>query len=182
MLFSGANPFERLPFTPADGRGLNPQLQNPGHDDPPADAVPRLHQHHHSVRVRHGCAALPASSIPGGSTRCASGRWSPGSSCRIGITLGMWWAYVELGLGRLLGVGSGGERQPAAVAHDDGVPAFGDDPGKARDAQALEPVAGGRHVPAQHLRDVHHALGRDRERAQLHPVERRLLSSSAFSS
>ncbi|MGD8727603.1 MAG: cytochrome c biogenesis protein CcsA, partial [Gemmatimonadales bacterium] len=25
-----ANPFERLPFTPADGNGLNPQLQNPG--------------------------------------------------------------------------------------------------------------------------------------------------------
>ena len=30
MLFSGANPFDRLPFTPVDGRGLNPQLQNPG--------------------------------------------------------------------------------------------------------------------------------------------------------
>src|SRR5688572_8239640 len=29
MLFA-SNPFERLPFTPADGRGLNPQLQNPG--------------------------------------------------------------------------------------------------------------------------------------------------------
>ena len=30
MLFGGANPFERLAFTPPDGRGLNPQLQNPG--------------------------------------------------------------------------------------------------------------------------------------------------------
>jgi cytochrome c-type biogenesis protein CcmF len=29
MLF-GSNPFERLPYTPADGRGLNPQLQNVG--------------------------------------------------------------------------------------------------------------------------------------------------------
>src|ERR1041385_4636357 len=29
MLLS-ANPFERLPFTPPDGRGLNPQLQNVG--------------------------------------------------------------------------------------------------------------------------------------------------------
>src|SRR5947199_1683239 len=29
MLFA-ANPFERLPYTPVDGRGLNPQLQNPG--------------------------------------------------------------------------------------------------------------------------------------------------------
>src|SRR5689334_6620100 len=29
MLF-GSSPFERLPYTPADGRGLNPQLQNVG--------------------------------------------------------------------------------------------------------------------------------------------------------
>src|SRR3989441_11298061 len=29
MLFA-ANPFERLGFTPLDGRGMNPQLQNPG--------------------------------------------------------------------------------------------------------------------------------------------------------
>src|SRR2546426_10769073 len=29
MLFA-ANPFDRLPYTPADGGGLNPQLQNPG--------------------------------------------------------------------------------------------------------------------------------------------------------
>src|SRR5690606_29041342 len=28
MLFA-ASPFERLAFTPADGRGMNPQLQNP---------------------------------------------------------------------------------------------------------------------------------------------------------
>src|SRR5436190_13498576 len=29
MLFA-ANPFERLAYTPVDGRGMNPQLQNPG--------------------------------------------------------------------------------------------------------------------------------------------------------
>ena len=28
LLFAEVNPFERLPFAPADGRGLNPQLQN----------------------------------------------------------------------------------------------------------------------------------------------------------
>ena len=28
LLFADVNPFERLPFTPADGAGLNPQLQN----------------------------------------------------------------------------------------------------------------------------------------------------------
>src|SRR3989449_10137332 len=30
MLFGQANPFQRLPYTPVDGNGLNPQLQNPG--------------------------------------------------------------------------------------------------------------------------------------------------------
>src|SRR5947207_14483229 len=30
MLFAPANPFTRLPFTPLDGSGMNPQLQNPG--------------------------------------------------------------------------------------------------------------------------------------------------------
>src|SRR5207244_1345186 len=30
ILFGGANPFQRLPYTPLDGSGLNPQLQNPG--------------------------------------------------------------------------------------------------------------------------------------------------------
>src|SRR5438067_2515133 len=30
MLFAHANPFQRLPYTPLDGNGLNPQLQNPG--------------------------------------------------------------------------------------------------------------------------------------------------------
>src|SRR5947199_2908201 len=28
MLFGHANPFQRLPYTPLDGNGLNPQLQN----------------------------------------------------------------------------------------------------------------------------------------------------------
>src|SRR5207245_1537843 len=30
LLCGGANPFPRLPCTPVDGSGLNPQLQNPG--------------------------------------------------------------------------------------------------------------------------------------------------------
>src|SRR5436309_13199720 len=30
MLFGQANPFHRLAYTPLDGNGLNPQLQNPG--------------------------------------------------------------------------------------------------------------------------------------------------------
>ena len=42
---------------------------------PPADALPRLHQHHHPVRLRHRRAALAAGSTPAGSTRSGSGRW-----------------------------------------------------------------------------------------------------------
>ena len=70
-----------------------------GDGDPSADALPRLHQHHHPVRVRHRRAALAA----------ARHRLDPrhpevDAACRwlflsIGITLGMWWAYVELGWG-----------------------------------------------------------------------------------
>src|SRR4029077_8735931 len=30
VMLGAANPFERLPYTPLDGRGMNPQLQNPG--------------------------------------------------------------------------------------------------------------------------------------------------------
>src|ERR671930_472610 len=35
MLFGHANPFERLPYTPMDGNGLNPQLQTRGMVSPP---------------------------------------------------------------------------------------------------------------------------------------------------
>ena len=83
------------------------------------------------------------------------------------------------GLGRLLGLGPGGEREPAPLAHDDGVPPLGDDPGKAGDAEALERRPDHRHVPAEHLRDVHHPLRGDRQRAQLHPDRTWATSSSA---
>src|SRR5881394_2868346 len=30
VMLAAANPFKRMPFTPLDGQGMNPQLQNPG--------------------------------------------------------------------------------------------------------------------------------------------------------
>ena len=60
----------------------------------------------------------------------------------------------------------------------DRVPALGHDPGKARHAEALEPVAGRRHVPAQHLRDVHHPLGRHRRACTASPSRTSATSSS----
>ncbi len=52
-----SNPFDRLFPVPADGRDLNPLLQDPGHGDAPADAVHGLRRLLGRVRVRHRRAA-----------------------------------------------------------------------------------------------------------------------------
>jgi cytochrome c-type biogenesis protein CcmF len=97
MLFS-ANPFERLPFTPEDGRGLNPQLQNPGMTIHP----PMLYLGYISITIpfAFAMAALLSKRLDTGWIH-AIRKWTLLSwlflSC--GITLGMWWAYVELGWG-----------------------------------------------------------------------------------
>ena len=92
----GANPFERLDWVPADGRGMNPQLQNPGMAiHPPmlyfglvATAVP----------FAFAIGALVTRQLDG-EWLAAVRRWSLLSwfFLTIGIVLGMWWAYVELG-------------------------------------------------------------------------------------
>ncbi len=98
MLFSGANPFERLPFTPADGRGLNPQLQNPGMMIHP----PMLYLGYISITIpfAFAIAALLSRRLDTGWIH-AIRKWTLVSwlFLSIGITLGMWWAYVELGWG-----------------------------------------------------------------------------------
>ena len=57
-------------------------------------------------------------------------------------------------LGRLLGMGSGGERIAAAVDHGDGVPAFRDDAGEKRNDEGVEHGAGFGHILPVHLWDV----------------------------
>ena len=98
MLFSGANPFDRLPFTPADGRGLNPQLQNPGMMIHP----PMLYLGYISITIpfAFAMAALLSKRLDTGWIH-AIRKWTIVSwlFLSIGITLGMWWAYVELGWG-----------------------------------------------------------------------------------
>src|SRR5262245_4284028 len=95
MLFS-ANPFERLPFTPPDGRGLNPQLQNVGMVIHP----PMLYLGYISITVpfAFAAAALLSRKLDSGWIH-AIRKWTLVSwlFLSIGITLGMWWAYVELG-------------------------------------------------------------------------------------
>jgi cytochrome c-type biogenesis protein CcmF len=97
MLF-GSNPFERLGFTPADGRGLNPQLQNVGMVIHP----PMLYLGYISITIpfAFAIAALLSGRLDTGWIQ-AIRKWTLVSwlFLAIGITLGMWWAYVELGWG-----------------------------------------------------------------------------------
>lgn len=92
------NPFVSLDFMPRDGQGLNPMLQNPGMVVHP----PTLYIGYvgFTVIIAHAYAAL--------ATRDMSSMWivlSRGWSMiiwvflTIGIVIGGWWAYVELGWG-----------------------------------------------------------------------------------
>ncbi len=94
----GSNPFERLDFIPIDGRGLNPQLQNPG-----------MAIHPPNLYLGYVGTSIPfAFAIAALLTRRLDAEWL--SAVRrwallawffntVGIVLGMWWAYVELGWG-----------------------------------------------------------------------------------
>jgi cytochrome c-type biogenesis protein CcmF len=97
MLF-GANPYERVDWIPADGRGMNPQLQNPG-----------MALHPPNLYLGYVATAIPfAFAIAALVTRRLDAQWL-GAVRRwslvtwffltVGIVLGMWWAYVELGWG-----------------------------------------------------------------------------------
>jgi cytochrome c-type biogenesis protein CcmF len=94
----GANPFERLDFVPMDGRGLNPQLQNPGMVIHP----PMLYLGYIAITIpfAFAVAALFTRRLDVGWLH-AIRKWTllAWVFLSIGITLGMWWAYVELGWG-----------------------------------------------------------------------------------
>ena len=97
MLFT-ANPFERLPYTPIDGHGLNPQLQNPGMVFHP----PMLYLGYISITIpfAFAMAALLTKRLDN-DWLAAIRKWTLLSwlFLSVGIVLGMWWAYVELGWG-----------------------------------------------------------------------------------
>ena len=98
MLFGDASPFARMAVTPPDGQGLNPQLQNPGMVMHP----PLLYLGYISITIpfAFAIAALMSRSLDTGWI-VAMRKWALASwlFLSIGITLGMWWAYVELGWG-----------------------------------------------------------------------------------
>ena len=97
MLFA-ANPFERLAFMPLDGRGMNPQLQNPGMVFHP----PMLYLGYISITIpfAFAIAALLSKRLDS-DWLVAIRKWTLVSwlFLSIGLLIGMWWAYVELGWG-----------------------------------------------------------------------------------
>ncbi|HEY0664555.1 MAG TPA: heme lyase CcmF/NrfE family subunit [Gallionella sp.] len=97
MLFT-SNPFERLIPAAAEGRDLNPLLQDPGLVIHP----PMLYMGYVGFSVAF---AFAISALLGGQLDSTWARWSrPWTTVAwifltIGIALGSWWAYYELGWG-----------------------------------------------------------------------------------
>jgi len=97
MLFT-SNPFERLLPGPADGRDLNPLLQDPGMIIHP----PLLYMGYVGFSVAF---AFSIAALLGGRLDAAWARWSrPWTTVAwlfltLGIGLGSYWAYYELGWG-----------------------------------------------------------------------------------
>src|SRR5215213_620789 len=91
-----ANPFVRNAWIPVDGAGMNPQLQNPGMAIHP----PTLYLGYVATAIpfAFAIAALVSRRLDAEWLSIVR-RWSLVSwfFLTIGITLGMWWAYVELG-------------------------------------------------------------------------------------
>jgi len=98
MLFAPANPFQRGAFTPLDGSGMNPQLQNPGMVFHP----PMLYLGYISITIpfAFAMAALLTKKLDA-DWLVAVRKWTIVSwlFLSIGLLIGMWWAYVELGWG-----------------------------------------------------------------------------------
>jgi cytochrome c-type biogenesis protein CcmF len=93
-----SNPFDRLPNPPLEGRDLNPLLQDPGLAIHP----PMLYMGYVGFSVAF---AFAIAAMLGGRLDAAWARWSrPWTNIAwvfltLGITLGSWWAYYELGWG-----------------------------------------------------------------------------------
>ena len=167
LLFGPANPFKAVAgAVPLDGPGPNPLLQNHLADGvPPADAVPRLRRVQRAVRLRHRRAGDRAR------RRGLAARDPALDAGGLGVPHRRHRArrLVELRgarLGRLLGVGPGGERHLPAVADGDRLHPLGAGAGAPRDAAGVEPGAAVRHVQPHDPRHVPHPLGRARQRAR----------------
>ena len=97
ILFT-SNPFERLPFPPMNGQDLNPLLQDPGLAFHP----PFLYLGYVGLSMTFSFAVA---ALLEGRVDAAWGRWvrpwtlAAWVFLTVGIGLGSWWAYYELGWG-----------------------------------------------------------------------------------
>lgn len=97
ILFT-SNPFERLGPAPLDGRGMNPLLQDPGLAFHP----PMLYLGYVGLSVAFSFAVA---ALIEGRVDAAWARWvrpwtlAAWTFLTLGIALGSWWAYYELGWG-----------------------------------------------------------------------------------
>ena len=106
----------------AEGAGLNPLLRHPSMMFHPPMLYSGLRRVVDPVRLRGRCAG-DASSTPSGSGPPAASPWWPGRSWGSGSCSAPA-GLLRAGLGRLLGMGPGGERVPDAVADRHGLPAL----------------------------------------------------------
>ncbi|SFD43525.1 heme lyase CcmF/NrfE family subunit [Roseivivax sediminis] len=97
ILFT-SNPFDRLAVPPFDGQDLNPLLQDPGLAFHP----PFLYLGYVGLSI---CFSFAVAALIEGRVDAAWGRWvrpwtlASWGFLTIGIGLGSWWAYYELGWG-----------------------------------------------------------------------------------
>ena len=174
LMVGPADPFISVEVPPGyDGPGPNPLLQNhilmAFH---PPIPLPRLRGVHRALRLRGGRAGHRAAR--GG----MAGRHPALDRGRLGLpdVRDRAWCLVELRdprLGRVLGLGSRGERLVPALADRHCVPALGDGSGAAGDAAGVEPVAGDRHLLADDPGDLPYPLGCPGVGALLHRVGHR---------
>jgi cytochrome c-type biogenesis protein CcmF len=98
FILATSNPFERRWPPPMDGQGLNPILQDPGLAFHP----PLLYLGYVGFAVTY---AFAVAALIEGRVDAAWGRWvrpwalAAWSFLTLGIALGSWWAYYELGWG-----------------------------------------------------------------------------------
>jgi len=98
FMLATSNPFDRLIPAAADGRDLNPLLQDPGMVAHP----PMLYMGYVGFSVAY---AFAVAALLGGNLDAAWARWTrPWTTAAwifltFGIGLGSWWAYNELGWG-----------------------------------------------------------------------------------
>jgi len=98
LLLFVSNPFQTLPFTPAEGSGLNPLLENAGMIlHPPTQLAGYVA---FSIPFAFAIAALLKGKLSD-EWIIATRRWTIFAwlILGIGIIFGAWWAYVELGWG-----------------------------------------------------------------------------------